>query len=388
MSRVLERAKLLNIKFNPDKQQYRVSEVKHVGQIISKSGIIRYVPGNQMFLADTLSRAFPASETVRDDPEMLNIVNTISKHLPMREKRREQFKKETEFDPELQIVVKYIKEGWPKSYKNVDNSVKTYYKIKNNIYIQEELLFSNEKLILPYSLRKDMLQLIHEAHFGIEKCKKRAREIIYWPGMNCDIETLVSLCVIREKFKKANSKEPLKPHTVPYRHIEKIGVDIIDLSNASYLVVIDYFSKLIEIAELVNKSADEVIIKLKTIFFRFGVPNIVVLDNIPLNSYIYKKFANDWDFNYAFISPHYSPSNGMVEKAVGIPKSIMKRAREDVRDYLVGLIEYRNTPISGLDLSPAQMMFNRRLKTKLPISNKLLNDIRDNKKAKRSKYTL
>ncbi|GFV68566.1 transposon Tf2-6 polyprotein [Trichonephila clavipes] len=63
-----------------------------------------------MFLADTLSRAFPVCETVRDDPEMLNIVHTISKHLPMSEKRRVQFKKETELDPELQIVVKYIKE--------------------------------------------------------------------------------------------------------------------------------------------------------------------------------------------------------------------------------------------------------------------------------------
>ncbi|GFX99294.1 transposon Tf2-6 polyprotein [Trichonephila clavipes] len=63
----------------------------------------------------------------------------------------------------------------------------------------------------------------------------------------------------------------------------------------------------------------------------------------------------------------------MVEKALGFTKSIMKRAREDRRNYLVALMEYRNTPISGLDLSPAQMMFNRRLKTKLTISNKLLN---------------
>ncbi|GFX52377.1 transposon Tf2-6 polyprotein [Trichonephila clavipes] len=64
-----------------------------------------------MFLVDTLSQAFPVSETVRDDPEMLNIVDTISKHLPMSEKRRAQFKKETELDLELQVVVKYIKEG-------------------------------------------------------------------------------------------------------------------------------------------------------------------------------------------------------------------------------------------------------------------------------------
>ncbi|GFU83740.1 uncharacterized protein TNCV_858191 [Trichonephila clavipes] len=76
-----------------------------------------------------------------------------------------------------------------------------------------------------------MLQLIHEAHFGIEKCKKRAREIMYWPGMSSDIETLVSQCVICETFKKANSKEPLKPHTVPYRPFEKIRVDIMDLGG-------------------------------------------------------------------------------------------------------------------------------------------------------------
>ncbi|GFT25449.1 transposon Tf2-6 polyprotein [Nephila pilipes] len=39
MSKVLEKARSLNIKFNQNKLQYRVSEVKYVGQIISKSGI-------------------------------------------------------------------------------------------------------------------------------------------------------------------------------------------------------------------------------------------------------------------------------------------------------------------------------------------------------------
>ncbi|GFT07203.1 uncharacterized protein K02A2.6 [Nephila pilipes] len=304
MSKVLERARSINIKFNPDKLQYRVSEVKHVGQIISKSGI-------------------------KPDPDHIKAVVAMPT---------------------------------PKSKTEV-----------RRLLGMEGLLFSNEKLTVPYSLRKDMLKLIHEAHFGIEKCKKRAREIMYWPGMNSDIETVVSECVICEKFKKANSEKPLKLHTVPYRPFEKMGVDIMDFGNISYLVVIDYYSKWIEIAELANKCADEVLIKLKTVFSRFGVPNTVISDNILFNSYIFKNFSNEWDFNYAFISPHYSPSNGMVERAVGIAKSIMRKAKEDKRDYLVGLMEYRNTPISGLDLSPAQMMFNRRLKTKLPISNKLLN---------------
>ncbi|GFU34203.1 transposon Tf2-6 polyprotein [Nephila pilipes] len=156
-------------------------------------------------------------------------------------------------------------------------------------------------------------------------------------------------------------------------NLEKIGVDIMDFGIISYLVVMDYYSKWIEIAEIANKYADKVITKLKTVFSRFGVPNTVISDNIPFSSYIYKNFSNEWNFKYTFISPHYSPNNGMIERAVGIAKSIMRKAREDKRDYLVGLMEYRNTPISGLDLSPTQMIFNRRLKTKLSISNKLLN---------------
>ncbi|GBM99013.1 hypothetical protein AVEN_131009-1, partial [Araneus ventricosus] len=132
-------------------------------------------------------------------------------------------------------------------------------------------------------------------------------------------------------------------------------------------------SKVLERAKSVKIKFNPDKLQYRVTEVKFGVPNTVISDNIPFNSYIYKKFANDWDFNYAFISPHYSPSNGMVERAVGIAKGIMRKANEDRKDYFVGLMEYRNTPISGLNLSPAQIMFNRRLKTKLPISNKLLN---------------
>lgn len=57
---------------------------------------------------------------------------------------------------------------------------------------------------------------------------------------------------------------------------------------------------------------------------------------------------------------YYSQSNGMVERVLGIVKCIMWKAKENNKDYFVGLMEYRDTPISGLELSPAQMMFNQR----------------------------
>ncbi|GFV54886.1 transposon Tf2-6 polyprotein [Trichonephila clavipes] len=76
MSRVLERAKLLNIKFNPDKLQYRVSEVKYVGQIISKSGI-KPDPDHIKAIVEMLT---PKSKT--EVRRLLGMVNFLSKFIP------------------------------------------------------------------------------------------------------------------------------------------------------------------------------------------------------------------------------------------------------------------------------------------------------------------
>ncbi|GBL99714.1 hypothetical protein AVEN_249752-1 [Araneus ventricosus] len=145
------------------------------------------------------------------------------------------------------------------------------------------------------------------------------------------------------------------------------------LNNIDYLVIIDYYSKWIEISKIDNKSSEEIICKLEVVFARFGIPETIICDNVPFNSYQFRNFGKEWDIEIVFISPHHSQSNGMVEKAVGISKAVFKKAFEDNRRPAIGLLEYRNTPISGLGLSPAQLMFNRRLRTKLPISNKLLN---------------
>ncbi|GBM78829.1 Retrovirus-related Pol polyprotein from transposon 17.6 [Araneus ventricosus] len=73
---------------------------------------IKYVPGSQMYLADTLSRA-SMKETGGDDLEMFNVVHSVSKLLPMSESRFKQFQKATEEDKELQMLFEYFKKGWP-----------------------------------------------------------------------------------------------------------------------------------------------------------------------------------------------------------------------------------------------------------------------------------
>lgn len=56
-----------------------------------------------------------------------------------------------------------------------------------------------------------MLELIHETHFGIEKCEKCTTDLIYWTGMNTDIMKITSGCETCKKYKTVDSKEPLIP---------------------------------------------------------------------------------------------------------------------------------------------------------------------------------
>ena len=58
------------------------------------------------------------------------------------------------------------------------------------------ILFKGERVIIPTEMRTEMLKIIHRSHLGTEKCKCRARDSLYLPGMSSGIEDFVSTCEI------------------------------------------------------------------------------------------------------------------------------------------------------------------------------------------------
>jgi len=136
-----------------------------------------------------------------------------------------------------------------------------------------------------------MLKIIHEGHWGIVKCKFRARELLYWRGMDKDIEKVVQSCIVCAKLQNAKPKEPLLSYSVPNRSWEKLGADILEFHHKYYLVIADYYSNWIELLHISNKSASEIISKFMSIFARFGSPDVVVADNVPFNSIEFRNFG-------------------------------------------------------------------------------------------------
>ena len=255
---------------------------------------------------------------------------------------------------------------------NVPVMLREYWKVRHNLHSADHLIFMNRRIVIPASMRSEILKSIHTGHMGIEKSKARARACVYWPAMYHAIELAVKQCPTCNKYATANQKEPMLPHPVPSRPWEKVGVDYFTLAGKDYLLIVDYFSKYPEVLQMNSKTADATIAKMKSIFARHGIPNTVVADNMPFGSREFQQFAKEWGFNVVTSSPTYPQSNGLVERNVQTIKRLLKKAREEGKDEMMALLEFRNTPVTGLQESPAQLLMSRRLRSSLPMTAMML----------------
>ena len=76
-------------------------------------------------------------------------------------------------------------------------------------------MFKGNKLVVPHALRAQMLDKIHESHQGIVKCKQRARDLLFWPGMSAQIEDRVAKCDTCSQNQRAHAKEPMVVSETP-----------------------------------------------------------------------------------------------------------------------------------------------------------------------------
>lgn len=52
----------------------------------------------------------------------------------------------------------------------------------------KQIIVRDKRIVIPHSLRKEIRQKLHERHLGIEKCKRRSRDSVYWHGINKDMK--------------------------------------------------------------------------------------------------------------------------------------------------------------------------------------------------------
>lgn len=212
----------------------------------------------------------------------------------------------------------------------------------------------------------------------MNKCRDRARQSIWWLGLSTQLKDSVENCIEQ----RSNVKKPFMKEVFPDRPWQKVGMDLFEL-DSWYLIIIDYYSGYFEISRLKSLTQKEIIEKCKEVFARYDIPEIVRSDCGTQFASGFCNFAKDYDFEHVTSSSKYSQSNGEADAAVKTAKSILKKCKNDIN---LGLLAYRTTPLEN-GFTPAELMFSRKIRSRLPTLPKKLDSFKEHKIVKKHKRT-
>ena len=326
---------------------------------------ISHTPGKQLVTADALSRS-PLGSTasaavcpLQEEAEYL--LETCVTMLPASSHRLNEFCEAQASDPVCSSLIDYCKHGWPSKW-DIPLELKPYWQARGHLTLHNNLLLYGPRIVIPKLLQREVLSKLHEGHQGIQKCRLRANISVWWPGITKHIKDMVERCPTCVRVSTPR-REPLLPSYLPDYPWQKIGTDLFFLNGANYLVAVDYFSRYIEAIKLKTTTARSIIEGLKSMFSRHGIPEKIISDNGPqYPSHEFAEFASSYKFHHITSSPYYPQSNGQAEHAVQTVKRLLKSSD----DPYTALLTYRTTPLPWCNLSPAQLLMGRSLRTTSP----------------------
>ena len=145
-------------------------------------------------------------------------------------------------DDTLNLVIKALKDNsWPKN----SSSLHPFSKILQELCVQNNILLKNDKIVLPKTLHKKALSLVHQNHWGIQKTKQMIRKSFWWPKMNNDVEDLIKTCPFCQEVTPSSQFEPLNPIYMPSHPWEYLYADICDPfpPGEKIFTIIDAYSR-------------------------------------------------------------------------------------------------------------------------------------------------
>ena len=279
----------------------------------------------------------------------------------------EEVKKETQTDQLMSKVMKHVRDGWPPECK--EEQVRPYWLRRAELSVEGECLLWGSRVIIPSMLRETVLTQLHEVHPGINRMKALARSFVWWPGIDKDIETTVKSCIECCTNQSNPAGAPVHHWEAPTKPWERIHIDFAGpFMGKMFLIVVDAFSKWIEVEMMNCSTASATVGRMRRIFATHGLPLVLVSDNG--SSFVGEEFTQFMLKNgirHILTAPYHPASNGQAERMVRTFKEAMKSLHSgDMNTKLNRLLfTYRMTPSTTTGKSPAELLFKRQPRSML-----------------------
>ena len=295
-----------------------------------------------------MSRAYLPNESVSASVAAIREASS-AENVAMSANRLKKLRTASRNDASLQQVAKLVEKGWPARHEVPDVAM-PYYSVRALLTLDNDLLFKDNQLVVPSSMRDEMMDCAHKSHGGIGACLRRMRECIFWPGMSKNMKERISTCEICLTHADSQMKEPIIQHDIGETPWSKIGADLCELHGRMLLVVTDYYSNFISVKRLNSTTTTAVSKQLMELFSVHGIPKIIMTDNATqFSSFEFKSFTSELDIEHITSSPHYPQSNGKAENSVKTVKRLFSRCRDSGYSEYLALLDFNNTPTDELD---------------------------------------
>jgi hypothetical protein len=176
-----------------------------------------YKKGSEVYIADTLSRAFlkETGETQLQDEvfameeldffKKMELVNTIG-DIPNSKRRMEEIRTAKKKDPVMIKLLKTIQTGWQDLKKETEKEIQPYFDVRAELSCEDGLILEGERIAILMLERRKVMNNLHISHLGREGTLTKAREYVYWPKMNEQIKQMILVCEVCNQVRTQQQK--------------------------------------------------------------------------------------------------------------------------------------------------------------------------------------
>ena len=320
-----------------------------------------YKSGQSNIVADTLSRLPVDDELHTQTPvEFIKLLEDFESLIDF-----DTVQKVTKADPILRRLMAFVRFGWP---HNCSDCIE-YAHVKNDLSVYENVILFRNRILIPQELRLVVLNLLHSSHGGIVAMKAEARQSVWWPNLNNDIEDMIKSCDVCT-LNNSIVKSPVLHWSGGGKPWSRVHIDYYEFEHKYFFILMDAYSKFMDVHLASSMTSSVTIDLMRRSFANFGIPDTVVSDNAPnLVSREVKDFYIKNGINFITPSPYHPASNGLAERAVRTFKEGMRKLQTGsiITKLCRYLFNYRRTIHSVTGKSPAELMFGREFKFPLDV---------------------
>ena len=279
----------------------------------------------------------------------------------------------TASDDNMQALLGTVEAGMPEFRHELPPPLREYFQFRDELSTVDGVILYKDRLVIPPSLREEVLAHLHAAHQGVTSMTARAESSIFWPGISPAIAALRARCNQCNRIAPSNPSAPPTPLLSPAYPFQCVCADFFHYKGCNYLVVVDRYSNW-PIVERSTQGATGLISCLRRIFVTKGIQDELASDGGPeFTAVTTRRFLQDWGIHHRLSSVVYPHSNCRAEVAVkSVKRLIMSTSSPtgalDTDAFQRAMLQYRNTPDRDTKLSPAMCVFGRPIQDFIPIA--------------------